>query len=217
VTIILRNQHNLQISIIDYDSGNLRSVAKAIERYGVSPITTSDPDTILNSDAVILPGVGSAPSAMHALSKRNLIEPIKKYVASGKPFFGICLGLQLLFDRTEEGDSDCLGIISGNVRHLQPTMKVPHMGWNTIDIKKNHPFLTNIPSGEYFYFVHSYVVVPQESNDIAATTHYGESFCSIYANNNLIATQFHPEKSGDMGLKLYENFIALCVAEKQKL
>ena len=211
----MRDRHGLQISIIDYDSGNLRSVAKALEKYGVDPITTSDSDIILKSDAVILPGVGSAPSAMQALSNRNLIEPIKQYIALGKPFFGICLGLQLLFNKTDEGDSDCLGVISGNVRQLSSGLKVPHMGWNSIDIKKTHPILEGIPSGEFFYFVHSYFVVPQESGDITATTDYGEVFCSIYAKDNLIATQFHPEKSGDIGLRIYKNFIDMCVSYKK--
>ena len=211
----MRDRHSLQISIIDYDSGNLRSVAKALEKYGVDPITTSDSDIILKSDAVILPGVGSAPSAMQALSNRNLIEPIKQYIALGKPFFGICLGLQLLFNKTDEGDSDCLGVISGNVRRLSSGLKVPHMGWNSIDIKKTHPILEGIPSGEFFYFVHSYFVVPQESGDITATTDYGEVFCSIYAKDNLIATQFHPEKSGDIGLRIYKNFIDMCVSYKK--
>ena len=211
----MRDRHSLQISIIDYDSGNLRSVAKALEKYGVDPITTSDSDIILTSDAVILPGVGSAPSAMQALSNRNLIEPIKQYIALGKPFFGICLGLQLLFNKTDEGDSDCLGVISGNVRQLSSGLKVPHMGWNSIDIKKTHPILEGIPSGEFFYFVHSYFVVPQESGDITATTDYGEVFCSIYAKDNLIATQFHPEKSGDIGLRIYKNFIDMCVSYKK--
>ena len=211
----MRDRHSLQISIIDYDSGNLRSVAKALEKYGVDPITTSDSDIILKSDAVILPGVGSAPSAMQALSNRNLIEPIKQYIALGKPFFGICLGLQLLFNKTDEGDSDCLGVISGNVRQLSSGLKVPHMGVNSIDIKKTHPILEGIPSGEFFYFVHSYFVVPQESGDITATTDYGEVFCSIYAKDNLIATQFHPEKSGDIGLRIYKNFIDMCVSYKK--
>ena len=211
----MRDRHSLQISIIDYDSGNLRSVAKALEKYGVDPITTSDSDIILKSDAVILPGVGSAPSAMQALSNRNLIEPIKQYIALGKPFFGICLGLQLLFNKTDEGDSDCLGVISGNVRQLSSGLKVPHMGWNSIDIKKTHPILEGISSGEFFYFVHSYFVVPQESGDITATTDYGEVFCSIYAKDNLIATQFHPEKSGDIGLRIYKNFIDMCVSYKK--
>ena len=211
----MRDRHSLQISIIDYDSGNLRSVAKALEKYGVDPITTSDSDIILKSDAVILPGVGSAPSAMQALSNRNLIEPIKQYIALGKPFFGICLGLQLLFNKTDEGDSDCLGVISGNVRQLSSGLKVPHMGWNSIDIKKTHPILEGIPSGEFFYFVHSYFVVPQESGDITATTDYGEVFCSSYAKDNLIATQFHPEKSGDIGLRIYKNFIDMCVSYKK--
>ena len=211
----MRDRHSLQISIIDYDSGNLRSVAKALEKYGVDPITTSDSDIILKSDAVILPGVGSAPSAMQALSNRNLIEPIKQYIALGKPFFGICLGLQLLFNKTDEGDSDCLGVISGNVRQLSSGLKVPHMGWNSIDIKKTHPILEGIPSGEFFYFVHSYFVVPQESGDITATTDYGEVFCSIFAKDNLIATQFHPEKSGDIGLRIYKYFVDMCVSYKK--
>jgi len=203
----MTNYSSLKIVIVDYGSGNLRSVSKALEKHGTTPVITNEADLISRSDAVILPGVGSGPSAMSALKNRNLITPILNYISSGKPFLGICLGLQLLLDHTEEGDSECLGIISGSVKQLPPHIKVPHMGWNTVHIKEHHPIWEGISSEDYFYFVHSYYADPKEETYISGVTEYGKSFCSMYAKHNLIATQFHPEKSGLSGLKLYRNFL----------
>lgn len=202
------NHSSLKIVIVDYDSGNLRSVSKALEKHGTTPTITAEADLIANADAVILPGVGSGPSAMSALRKRNLITPILNYISSGKPFLGVCLGLQLLLDYTEEGgSSECLGVISGSVKQLPRNIKVPHMGWNTVHMKEYHPIWEGISSGDHFYFVHSYYIDPKEDTYIAGITEYGQIFCSMYAKNNLIATQFHPEKSGPSGLKLYRNFL----------
>jgi glutamine amidotransferase len=145
---------------------------------------------------------------MDALRERNLVEPLRRYVASGRPFLGVCLGLQLLLDRTEEGDAPCLGIVSGSVRRLPQGLKVPHMGWNSVRLQQRHPVLQGIPQDSYFYFVHSYYAAPEDDGGVAGVTEYGVPFCSVYARDNLVATQFHPEKSGSTGLRIYENFLA---------
>ena len=135
-----------------------------------------------------------------------MVETLKQFAHSGKPFLGICLGLQLLLEDTEEGNTACLGIVSGSVKKLPGGLKVPHMGWNDIEFSSEHPILAGIPKNSFFYFVHSYYAIPNDPQAIAGTTNYGLPFCSIYAKDNLVATQFHPEKSGPIGLKIYENF-----------
>ena len=199
----------MKLVVIDYDSGNLRSVTRAIESQGVVPLVTGDPNHVDGADALVLPGVGSGPAAMTALEDRGLVPPIKEFIDSGKPFLGICLGLQLLMDRTEEGDSRCLGVARGHTKLLPSGQKVPHMGWNNVHFQIQHPLLNGIPQDSYFYFVHSYYANPENPNAVAGTTEYGIPFCSIYSEGNLVATQFHPEKSGSLGLRLYKNFIDL--------
>jgi len=200
---------SIKLVVIDYQSGNLRSVAKALESVGVSPVVTGDAGEIASADAVVLPGVGSGPAAMDALRQRDLVEPIRECVASGRPFLGVCLGLQLLLDRTEEGDADCLGSVAGPVKRLPGGLKVPHMGWNSVRFKQEHPVFDGIPQDSHFYFVHSYYAAPDDETWVAGTTDYGVSFCSIYAKDNVVATQFHPEKSGRIGLRVYQNFVKL--------
>ena len=195
-----------KIAVIDYQSGNLRSVVKALEAVGLESIVTSDPVEVTNAAALVLPGVGSGQSAMDSLRHLDLIDPLIDFANSGKPFLGICLGLQLLLENTEEGNAACLGIVSGSVKKLPTGLKVPHMGWNNITFSSNHPILTDIPKDSFFYFVHSYYAEPGDQQAIAGNTHYGLTLCSIYAKDNLVATQFHPEKSGPIGLKIYENF-----------
>ena len=197
----------LKVVVIDYESGNLRSVSKALERAGVQPEVTADPGALLEADAAVLPGVGAGDAAMRALRQRGLVEPLREFVASGRPFLGICLGLQLLMDSTEEGDATCLGIIPGKTRKLPEGLKVPHMGWNGVDFKKAHPVFEDIPEDAQFYFVHSYYAEPKDEDLVAGITEYGIPFCSILVRDNLIATQFHPEKSSTLGLKIYENFV----------
>ncbi len=207
------------IAVIDYESGNLRSVAKALENAGVSPVVTSDPAVIAKADALILPGVGSGPAAMAALEKRALVQPIRDYAKSGRPFLGVCLGLQLFLERTEEGDAPCLGIVKGRVKRLPDGlpqgMKIPHMGWNSVHLQAHdvddarHPVLEGLDQDSYFYFVHSYYAQPDDSTSVAGSTDYGVTFCSILAKDNLVATQFHPEKSGAAGLRIYQNFVAM--------
>ena len=196
-----------KVAVVDYESGNLRSVSRALEMAGAESQVTADFRVLLGADAVVLPGVGAGDAAMRALSQRGLVGPIKEFVGSGRPFLGICLGLQLLMDSTEEGDTQCMGIIRGKTRKLPPGLKVPHMGWNEVTAKTGHPVLEGIPKNAYFYFVHSYYVEPEDDGLVAGVTEYGIPFSSIIARNNLIATQFHPEKSSTWGLRIYENFV----------
>jgi glutamine amidotransferase len=198
----------IKIVVIDYDSGNLRSVAKALEYAGVSPLVTSDPAQIEIADAVVLPGVGSGVAAMKSLRDRGLVEPLREYVASNRPFLGVCLGLQLLLDYTDEGNEQCLGIVSGRVLRLPKNLKVPHIGWNSVEFTIEHPVFEGIPQGSYFYFVHSYYALPDDEEAVVGVTEYGVPFCSAYARDRLIATQFHPEKSGSIGLRIYQNFVS---------
>ncbi|CAI8042923.1 Imidazole glycerol phosphate synthase subunit HisH [Geodia barretti] len=196
------------IVVINYESGNLRSVARAVEKAGVVPCVTSDPAMLDSADAVILPGVGSGPAAMSALNARGLVEPLLGYIASGRPFLGVCLGLQLLLEATDEGDADCIGLVPGRVRRLPDGMKVPHMGWNTVRFQTEHPLWAGIPQDSHFYFVHSYYADPTQRDNVAGVTEYGVPFCSVYARDNVVATQFHPEKSGVNGLRIYANFVS---------
>ena len=206
----------LKVAVVDYESGNLRSVSRALERAGITPEITSDPNAILEADAAILPGVGAGDAAMEALRKRSLVGPLRDFVASGRPFLGVCLGLQLLMDRTEEGNAPCLGIIPGTARKLQDGLKVPHMGWNDVNLKVSHPIVEDIPNKTYFYFVHSYYAEPEDNNLVAGVTQYGIPFCSVLVRDNLVATQFHPEKSGALGLRIYENFVKFARLAKVK-
>ena len=198
---------DLNIVVIDYESGNLRSVARAVEKAGVTPCVTSDPALLDSADAVILPGVGSGPAAMSALNARGLVEPLLGYIASGRPFLGVCLGLQLLLEATDEGDANCIGLVPGRVRRLPDGMKVPHIGWNTVRFQTEHPLWAGIPQDSHFYFVHSYYADPTQRDNVAGVTEYGVPFCSVYARDNVVATQFHPEKSGVNGLRIYANFV----------
>lgn len=200
------------ITIIDYRMGNLRSVQKAFEKVGASAQITNDPDVIRKASKVVLPGVGAFEQAMDNLRERGLDEVVKETIAADKPFLGICLGLQLLFDVSyEAGEHIGLGIIPGKVQKFIPTsgMKVPHMGWNQLDDLQQNPILEGIATSSYFYFVHSYYVVPSDDSIVAASTDYGSPFCSAISRSNLFATQFHPEKSQKVGLQLLKNFADL--------
>ena len=202
----------MKLVVIDYESGNLRSVSRALESQGVTPLVIGDASEFGDADAMVLPGVGSGPSAMDALNQRNLVDPIRDYISSGRPFLGVCLGLQLLLDRTEEGDAPCLGVVPGDTKLLPAGLKVPHMGWNSVTFKDDtanrHPVLAGIPDDSFFYFVHSYYA-PVEEPVTLGTTEYGLSFSSVVVRDNLWGVQFHPERSGEIGLKLLENFVEL--------
>ncbi len=196
------------IAIIDYGAGNLRSVAKAVSRLGFPAKVTSEPVDVMNADIVILPGVGAAGDTMESLLKLGLVEPVKQVIRQNRPFLGICLGLQVLLTNTQEsGGYDCLDIIAGKVRLLPSELKVPHMGWNQVKQRTTHPIFEGIADESYFYFVHSYYTDPQDQSIVAGVTDYGLKFCSLITTGNLVATQFHPEKSGEVGLRLLANFL----------
>ena len=197
----------LRIAVIDYEAGNLRSVEKALQTIGASPTVTSNPAEILAADAVVFPGQGRCDAAMNALNAKGLTEVVKQYIRQGKPFFGVCVGMQLLLDSSEEGEVQCLGIVPGRVRKFAPGLKVPHMGWNQVAFNTSHPVFAGVPQNSYFYFVHSYYPDPKDQSWTAGTTEYGVEFCCAVAKGNVVATQFHPEKSGPVGLSLYANFV----------
>lgn len=195
--------------IVDYGAGNLRSVARAVESVAERPLVSANPADIDRARALILPGVGAAADTMSNLRSRGLVKPLYDYIAAGRPFLGVCMGLQALFDWSDEGGGqDCLGVLSGRVQRFPHNgLKVPHMGWNTVDWVREHPVAGGIPSGSAFYFVHSFYPAPAEQSVALGMTEYGVTFPSVVARDNVIATQFHPEKSGPRGLAIYRNFI----------
>lgn len=199
------------IAIIDYGVGNLRSVEKAFQFIGCEAVVSSDKDFIKNADAVVLPGVGAFGDAMKSLENAGMVEVVKEVIRSGKPFLGICLGMQLLFEYSEEGDGKVkgLGVFKGEIRQLPLDMnlKVPHMGWNAIKARDNCLLFKNLPSKPYVYFVHSYYLKAEERNIVAAETSYGIEFDVAVESGNVYATQFHPEKSGEIGLTILKNFL----------
>lgn len=196
------------IAIIDYGAGNLRSVVNAVTHLGYEIKLTSRKQDVLDAGIIILPGVGAGGDTMDNLNKLDLADAIRRVVAEDRPFLGVCIGLQVLFTYTEEdGRHDCLGVIPGKVQKLPAGLKVPHMGWNQVKQLKKHPVFDGIPDNSNFYFVHSYYPVPDDKSVVLGETDYGISFTSAVARGNLVATQFHPEKSGAMGLKFYDNFI----------
>jgi glutamine amidotransferase len=201
------------VAIIDYQMGNLRSVQKALEKIGATAIVTDDPETIRKADRVILPGVGAFPDAMHELQNRNLVPVIGEAVRSGKPFLGICLGMQLLFTEGDEGGlTQGLDIVAGRVPRfdIDAALKVPHMGWNSVEaIQLDNPLLGESETAPYFYFVHSFYCEPQDRSVIWLECDYGGRFCAAIHKDNIFATQFHPEKSQQVGLRLLEKFVAL--------
>jgi len=204
------------ITIIDYGAGNLRSVVNAIARLGYQTKITSNADDVLAAKVLILPGVGAAGDTMANLNRLQLTGPINQYISDGKPFLGICVGLQVLFTGTEEGGwHDCLDIIPGKVRRLPDGQKIPHMGWNQVKQVTPHPIFEGIPDETNFYFVHSYYVDPDDKALVAGETEYGITFCSVITHGNLVATQFHPERSGEAGLRIYNNFLKLAMAGKE--
>lgn len=200
------------IKIVDYGMGNLRSVQKAFEKLGAEAVICTRPADLAGAEKLILPGVGAFRDAIHELRRTGLDGPVREHIASGRPFLGICLGLQLLFDVSyEDGQWEGLGVLPGKVvRFLdQPNLKIPHMGWNTLDIVRPHRLFEGIANGSSVYFVHSYYVVPSDDSVVAARSDHGGPFVAAVARENLFATQFHPEKSQTVGLRLLKNFAAL--------
>jgi glutamine amidotransferase len=202
------------IAIIDYDAGNLTSVSRALSHIGVKNIVTNNINSIKNAERIIFPGVGAAGSAMKSLTRLGLDTAIWDAVKIGKPILGICLGTQIILTSSRENQTECLGIIDGTVRafadHFQSKeyqgLKIPHMGWNRIALVGDHPVFAGVKKDDEFYFVHSYYPSPTDSDQVIATTDYGFDFPSIIGMKNIVATQFHPEKSGKPGLAILKNF-----------
>jgi glutamine amidotransferase len=215
------NSTNPRIVVLNTRAANVHSVEKALRKVGADPIVTSDPSELASADAAVLPGVGASDAVMTALNTLGMTEPVKEFAASGKPLLCVCVGLQVLFESSEEGELPGLGLVDGNVQliptgmidELGAAMKVPHMGWNEVqftgDDANLNPMFKDIPQGSHFYFVHSYRCVPDQKAEVAATSNYGVEICAAVARGNVVGTQFHPEKSGDVGLKIYQNFLDL--------
>jgi glutamine amidotransferase len=197
-------------SVIDYGAGNLGSVVNALKKLGYQPTVTGAVPDILKADAVFLPGVGAAADTMKSLAASGMDDAVRKLIELRKPLFAICVGLQVMFTGTEEGGyHDCLGVIPGQVSKLPAGLKIPHMGWNQVKQVIVHPIFNDIPDNTNFYFVHSYYAHPLDRSVVAGVTEYGIEFCSMIIKDNLFATQFHPEKSGEAGLKMYSNFLKM--------
>jgi imidazole glycerol-phosphate synthase subunit HisH len=202
------------ITVINYGAGNLPNVVRALEHVGARILVTETADEVQQARAVVLPGVGATRDTMQSLQRLSLARVLPQVVASGVPFLGICVGMQVLCRQSEEfGTHDCLGIVPGTVRRLPDGQKVPQIGWNQVHYSAataNHPLFADIPDGSDFYFVHSFYCDLGEPSLVAGTTHYGVNFPSVLMRDSLIATQFHPEKSGRLGLQLLRNFVTLC-------
>ena len=196
------------VAIIDYGAGNLRSVANAVLKLGYRPVVTDRPAEVLGARAVILPGVGAAADTMNGLVKTGMDDVIRQLVREKRPLFAVCVGLQVLMSATDEGGwHKCLGVVPGVVKKLPSGLKIPHMGWNQVTQRAGGWLFEDIPDGADFYFVHSYYAEPEDESVVAGTTDYGLSWCSVLIKDSLVATQFHPEKSGENGLKMYRNFL----------
>ncbi len=197
------------ITIIDYNAGNIRSVQRACAEAGVQATVTSDPAAVVKAERIIFPGVGAAPSAMDYMAGLGLDTALEKAFKAGIPILGICLGAQIILDSSEEGNRKCLGLVPGKTvrfRLEDKLLKIPHMGWNEVKVVQPHPLLGSIKAGDEFYFIHSFYPQPTRKGDVYAVTEYENDFCSALGYKNLFATQFHPEKSGRLGLRLLERF-----------
>jgi glutamine amidotransferase len=196
------------IAIIDYGAGNIRSIEKALEHVGAVVQVTNDPAVVNDAQAIVLPGVGSGGAAMARMTEQGLDDAIRQATQQGKPFFGICLGMQLLADHHAEGEVDGLSLFASEVRRIPHGPKIPHMGWNQVRaLRTGLAIFDGIPQNAYFYFAHSYYVEPQDQQGVAAVTDYGSPFCSVIVTERVWGTQFHPEKSGSIGLQLLSNFV----------
>jgi glutamine amidotransferase len=204
-----------RIVVVDYGIGNLRSVEKALERVGVAALVSADPATLESAPGIILPGVGAFGDGMALLRERGLAPALQAAASAGKPILGICLGMQLLFEESEEmGRFAGLGLLPGRVRRFPPSLKVPHIGWNQVHATRPSPLLAGVPQDSYAYFVHSYYVEPAQEGAVAATTDYGGPFASVVGQGCLFGLQFHPEKSQEVGLRMLRNFSAIVAGEE---
>jgi glutamine amidotransferase len=202
----------IRVAIADYGAGNLVSIARAIEVVDAVPLVIRDAEALRGADALIVPGVGAAAPAMDRLRRRGLVEPIREWIMAGRPFLGICLGLQLLLDGSDEDGAETLGLIRGRTVRLVDAPTLPHIGWNTVDWAEGQPLFAGIEPGAAFYFVHSYVAAPDDPGIVVAESEHGSRFPAAIAREHLLGVQFHPERSGVDGLRLLANFTGIAAA-----
>jgi glutamine amidotransferase len=204
----------IRVAVVDYGAANMVSITKALAAVGADVVVAEEPTALADVDAVVVPGVGAAGSAMEHLRDRGLVEPLKDWVKAGRPCLGICLGFQILFDSSDEGGVEALGLLSGRTVALVDAPTLPHIGWNSVNAVRQHPLLDGVPDGSYFYFNHSYAPAPADESVVVALTTHGRPFVSAVAKGALYGLQFHPEKSSEAGLRVLSNFMAL-VAENR--
>jgi glutamine amidotransferase len=202
----------VRVAVLDYGAANMVSITKALAAVGADVTAVAEPAGLAAVDAIVVPGVGAAGSAMDHLRERGLLQPLTQWVRAGRPCLGICLGYQILFDASAEGEVDTLGLLAGRTAMLVDAPTLPHIGWNSVNAVRTHPLFDGIPDGSYFYFVHSYAPVPADDRLVVARTTHGRPFASAVAEGNVYGLQFHPEKSSDAGLRLLANFATLAAA-----
>ena len=203
------------IAILDYGAANLVSITHGLVAVGADVVVAAEPSALAGADALVVPGVGAAASAMSHLRERGLVEPLRDWVRAGRPCLGICLGFQILFDASDEGDAQTLGLLAGRTVALRDAPTLPHIGWNVVRAVRPHPLFDGIPDGSYFYFVHSFAPVPADEGVVLARTDHGQPFVSAVARGSLYGLQFHPEKSSDVGLRVLANFLRLVATNAQ--
>jgi glutamine amidotransferase len=203
-----------RIAILDYGAANLVSITHGLAAVGADVVVVAEPSALAGADALVVPGVGAAASAMTHLRERGLVEPLRDWVRAGRPCLGICLGFEILFDASDEGDAETLGLLAGRTVALRDAPTLPHIGWNVVRAVRPHPLFDGIPDGSYFYFVHSFAPVPADDGVVVAQTDHGHPFASAVAKGSLYGLQFHPEKSSDAGLRLLSNFLRLVAANR---
>jgi glutamine amidotransferase len=203
-----------RIAILDYGAANLVSITHGLAAVGADVVVVAEPSALAGADALVVPGVGAAASAMTHLRERGLVEPLRDWVRAGRPCLGICLGFEILFDASDEGDAETLGLLAGRTVALRDAPTLPHIGWNVVRAVRPHLLFDGIPDGSYFYFVHSFAPVPADDGVVVAQTDHGHPFASAVAKGSLYGLQFHPEKSSDAGLRLLSNFLRLVAANR---
>jgi len=203
-----------RIAVLDYGAANMVSITRALAVVGADPVVAAEPASIADVDALIVPGVGAAAPAMDNLTERGLLEPLREWVRAGKPCLGICLGLQLFFDASDEADTPTLGLLSGRTVALESAPTLPHIGWNSVELAREHPLFDGISSGSYFYFVHTFAPAPNDPSIVLGRTTHGRPFVSAVALGSLYGLQFHPEKSSGAGLRILANFVGLVTGSR---
>jgi glutamine amidotransferase len=204
----------VKVAVLDYGAANMVSITKALAAVGADVVVAAEPAEMVDVDAIVVPGVGAAGSAMEHLRERGLLEPVRDWVHAGKPCLGICLGFQVLFDHSDEGDVETLGLLAGRTVELVDAPTLPHIGWNSVDFARPHPLFDGVADGSYFYFVHTYAPATADESIVLARTTHGRPFVSAVAQGSLIGLQFHPEKSSEAGLRVLSNFVELVSAAR---